>query len=165
MKAIELLKMSLDQSKGWVMGLLSDMQDAPLTVPTPHGGNHPLWILGHLAYSEAQLTQEMALGQPNPLADWKDLFGQHSQPVLDANRYPSFEELMGKFEETRAETLRLLDSLSDENLDQPSHVSEEMKDFFGTIGHCLSAIAIHSTFHGGQVADARRAAGRPPLMG
>ena len=74
------------------------------------------------------------------------------------------EEVIAKLQEIREHTLQVVDGLSDEDLDKPSHAPEEMKDYFGTIGQCLAAIPIHFAFHGGQVADARRAAGRQPLM-
>ena len=41
----------------------------------------------------------------------------------------------------------------------------DVAQWFGTIGACLAAIPIHFGFHGGQIADARRAAGKPVLMG
>ena len=165
MKAVDFARMSLEQSKGWVMGLIDDMKDAPLVQPTPNGGNHPLWVLGHLAYSEGNLLKEFIEGKTNPLAEWKELFGQGSTPDTDAGKYPSMGEIAEKFELIRGDTLKLLESLTDDDLDKPSHAPEEMKQFFGTIGQCLSAMAVHTTFHGGQVADARRAAGRPALMG
>ncbi len=165
MKGIDVIKMSLEQSTAWVMELIMDMRDAPTTAPTPNGGNHPLWILGHVTYSEAELRDEFIFGKPNPLAEWKDLFGQGSQPSADASQYPPFDEIAAKFGEVRSETLKILDSMSDDDLDQPSKVPDDAKDFFGTIGQCLSAIPLHMVFHGGEVADARRAAGRPPLMG
>lgn len=105
------------------------------------------------------------IGQSNPLAEWKEIFGQGSQPVNDARQYPAWDEVMAKFEDTRSRTLQLLDSMSDDDLDKSSHAPEEAKQFFGTIGACLSATLLQFTYHGGQVADARRAAGRSPLMG
>lgn len=165
MKAIDVIKMSLEQSTAWVMELIMDMRDAPTTAPTPNGGNHPLWILGHVTYSEAELRDEFIFGKANPLAEWKEIFGQGSQPSDDPSQYPPFDEVAAKFGEVRFETLKILESMSDDDLDQPSQVPEEAKDFFGTIGQCLSAIPLHLVYHGGQVADARRAAGRPPLMG
>jgi hypothetical protein len=165
MNAVDFVRLSLEQSKMWVMGLITDMKDAPTTSPTPNGGNHPLWVLGHLAYSEAELRDQFILGKPNPLPEWKELFGQGSTPVQNAAQYPPFDELLAKFEEVRADTLKLLDTCTDEDLDKPSNAPEEAKDFFPTVGHCLSAIPTHFVFHGGQVADARRAAGRDVLMG
>ena len=165
MNSIDFVKMSLEMSKGWVMGLVADIQERPLTAPTPNGGNHPLWCVGHLAYSEGNLVHCFIRGETNPLADWADLFGQGSQPSEDAGAYPPIGDVIAKLEEVRAGTMTLLDTLGDEDLDKPSHAPPEMKDWFGTVGQCLAAISIHCAFHGGQVADARRAAGRPPLMG
>jgi len=165
MNAIDVIRMSLDQSTAWVMELIVDMKDAPMTTPTPDGGNHPLWILGHVTYSEAELRDEFIFGKPNPLAEWKDIFGQGSQPSADASQYPPFEEILAKFAEVRSDTQKMLETMSDDDLDQPSKVPDEAKDFFGTVGQCLSAMPLHLVFHGGEVADARRAAGRQPLMG
>jgi hypothetical protein len=165
MKTTDFIKTSLEMASSWVMGIIDDMKDAALTTPTPNGGNHPLWVLGHLAYAEGNLINGFVQGQENPLADWKEMFGQGSQPVADADKYPPFEVLMTKFQEIRANTLSVLGSLSDDDLDKPSHAPAEIQQFFGTIAQCFAALPMHFTFHGGQVADARRAAGRPPLMG
>ena len=165
MKATDFIRMSLEMSQNWIFSLLNDMKDAPTTFPTPKGGNHPLWILGHLTYSEAQLTSQYIKGEPNPLAEWEGLFGMGSQPMADAGRYPPFDKILAKFEATRANTLKILASMSDSDLDKPSKAPEEIREFFGTIGACFAAVAIHLAYHGGQVADARRAAGRKPLMG
>ena len=164
MKTTDFIRVSLDMGKEWVLGLISDMKDAPTTFPTPNGGNHPLWIFGHLTYSEAELLDEFILGKANPLAEWKGIFGQGSTAVADVNRYPSFDEILEKFEETRARTLKYVESLSGDDLDKPSKAPEEAQDFFGTVAQCLSGIIQHFTYHGGQVADARRAAGRGLLM-
>jgi hypothetical protein len=165
MKATEFIKNALDMSKDWVVGLVTDMKDAPTTFPTPKGGNHPLWVLGHLTFSEAHLVGEYIQGDANPLAHWQDIFGQGSEPVADASRYPSFDEVLTKFQQTRAHTLKVLASLTDADLDKPSRAPEEMRQYFGTVGACFAVVILHFTYHGGQVADSRRAAGRKPLMG
>ncbi|MEM8679693.1 MAG: DinB family protein [Planctomycetota bacterium] len=165
MKTVDYIKMSFEMSRNWIMGLAVDMKDSPLTQPTPHGGNHPLWCVGHLAYSEANLVQTVARGKPNPLAEWKKLFDGGTTAETDPNAYPSFDELLQKFDEVRAATMAYLDTLSDEDLEAESHAEGEMKEWFGTVAACLAAVPVHVGFHGGQIADARRAAGRPVLMG
>ena len=85
-------------------------------------------------------------------------------PTTDASQYPSMEELLGKFEEIRAATLAHLNTLSDKDLDKPSHAPAEFGPPFATVGACFAAMSTHMSFHAGQVADARRAAGRGPLM-
>ena len=165
MRAVDFAMMSLEMSYGWIMGLAEDAKDVPLTAPTPKGGNHPVWCLGHLAFSEGNLIHVFAKGGENPLADWEELFGQGSQPVADASKYPSYEELLAKVAEVRAGTKDYIASLSDEDLDKPSQASGEAKEWFGTVGSCLAAAGLHFTYHGGQIADCRRAAGKPILMG
>ena len=164
MKATEFIKLSLENSKGWALGLLNDMKDAPLTQPTPNGGNHPLWVLGHIIHSESNLLDGFVLGKPNRFPEWEGVFSMGTTPSTDASKYPSLDELLTKFEEMRAATLAHLDTLSDEDLDNPSHAPEEFGLPFATVGACFSAMSTHMAFHAGQVADARRAAGRGPLM-
>ncbi|NOY29261.1 MAG: DinB family protein [Planctomycetes bacterium] len=164
MNTIDYIRQEMNMSKAWIGSLMADLQDAPLTVPTPNGGNHPLWIVGHLAYSESNIFHCFIQGKENPLGEWKETFGIGSQPVNDAAAYPSYDELLAKFEAVRAETLAYLETITDADLDKPSHGPEEKKAFFGTVGQCLAVMTTHLAFHGGQLADARRAAGRDILM-
>jgi hypothetical protein len=164
MKTVEFIRMGLDRSVDATMRLIDDMKDAPLTFPTPRGGNHPLWVLGHLAWSEGQLVQHYMLGRANPLDRWKELFGFGSEPSAEASRYPSYEELKKAFTDLRAQTLDVLGTLADADLDQPSKgCPPEFQGFVGTYAQCLLGLIMNTMAHRGQVADARRAAGRKPL--
>lgn len=165
MKATELLRFQLEMSKNLTAGLLADMVDAPLIQPTSAGGNHPTWIAGHLAYSEARLTSEVMFGKPNPLVDWKERFKGGSQPTTEASDYPPLSDLLAEWDKVRENTLAVVDSLSDEDLDKPcANPPEGREEFFGTFGKVLSIVSSHALMHRGQVADARRAAGREILM-
>ena len=165
MNTIEFIKQNLESSTGWAMGLINDMRDTPLTQPTAAGGNHPLWVLGHITYAESNLLDGFILGQSNRFPELKEQFDQGSTPTADADAYPSMDDLMGKFETIRAATLAHLATLSESDLDKSTTAPEELKQFFGTVGACFSAMAVHIAFHAGQVADARRAAGKGPMMG
>jgi hypothetical protein len=165
MKATEVLQGSLEGTKGWFLGLMQDMKASSLTFPTPKGGNHPLWVLGHLTLAEASMMSGFILGEPNPLAKWEKEFGVKTEPVADASKYPSWDELMAEFEKVRARTLQLLASMSDDDLSKPSKAPADMAAFFGTVGQCFAMIGTHMAFHAGQVADARRAAGKKPVFG
>ncbi len=163
MTAIEYIRMSLENAKGWSLGLINDMKDAPLTQPTPNGGNHPLWVLGHIVRAESDLLDGFILGQPNRFPEL-EMFAMGNEPSTDAAQYPSMDELLEKFEQIRAATLAHLDTLSDADLQKESYAPEEFGPMFGTVGACFAAMQTHMMFHTGQVADARRAAGRKPLM-
>ncbi len=165
MKATELLRFQLTLSHDMTAALLADLQDAPLTSPTPNSGNHPWWVAGHLVYSEANLTSQILLGTPNPLAEWKGIFSGGTQPSDDGAGYPPYADILAKWDEVRANTLAIFDSLSDDDLDKPSANSPEGREaFFGTYGKVFSIITLHPVMHRGQLADARRALGRHKLM-
>jgi hypothetical protein len=164
MKAVDFVRTSLEASARATLALIEDLKDHPLTFPTPKGGNHPLWVLGHLAWAEGFVIQQVMLGRSNPVAEWRGLFGMGSEATAEAARYPSFEELHKTFLGLRATTLEVLASLSDDDLDQPSKgCPPEMQPMVGTYGQCFRAVMFNTMHHRGQVADARRAAGRKPL--
>ena len=156
--------MSLENGAGWTMGLLNDIKDAPLTQPTPNGGNHPTWALGHIIYSESSLLDGFILGKENRFPELEEKFVNGTTPSTNADDYPGIDELMAKFQEMRAATIAHLDTLTEADLDKPSHAPEDFGPQFGTVGACFAAIPLHMSFHTGQIADARRAAGREPLM-
>jgi len=165
MNAKDVIRFTLDRSNDLTMKLLADMKNECLTMPTPRGGNHPLWVLGHLALAEAGILSKFVTGGENPLAKWKDLFGGGSEPVADAKKYPSWDEVLRAFEQARANTLKTLERLSEADLDRPTNAPENMKAFFGTVGQVFAFIPVHAAMHAGQVTDARRAAGKKPLLG
>ena len=140
------------------------MADAPLTQPTPNGGNHPLWVLGHLVVSESVLFDQFIGGRTNRFSEIESLFSIGSTPSTDGSVYPSMDELFAKWEEIRAAAVAHLETLSEEDLGGSTHAPEEFGEMFGTVGGCYIAMCSHVSFHAGQVSDARRADGRDPLM-
>lgn len=164
MNAVEFIRMALDTSARATLSLIKDMKDHCFTFPTPKGGNHPLWVLGHLAWSEGDIIQAAMLGKTNPLAHWKGLFGIGSEPSADASQYPPFDEIKKAFLDLRGKTLKALESMTDADLDRPSlGCPSEFTNLLGTNGQCFMIAILNTMNHRGQVADARRAAGRTPL--
>jgi DinB superfamily len=165
MKTTDFIKMSIETSAALTLGLIDDMKDAPLTQPTSKGGNHPLWVLGHLAYSEANIVSHIIEGNENPLIEWKDMFGGGSEPVAEADRYLPWDDVRRKFDEVRAHTLSVLDGLTSADLSQPSkNCPPGREEIMGTVGGCFLVIGLHPVMHRGQVADSRLMLGRKPLF-
>ena len=161
MQSKDLIKINLDNSMGMVLPLVEDMKDAPTTFPTKHGGCHPLWVLGHLAYSEGTLIQEFMLDEPNPLAEWKDIFDSGTEPVDDISKYPPFDEVLARCQEARRGTLELLETYSEDDLDRPSkNPPADYKQFFGAYRLCFFMIPNHWLMHRAHICDARRSAGK-----
>jgi hypothetical protein len=160
MESKELLKQALMMGKMTVNDMVKDMtEDHHAVFPSQKGGCHALWVIGNLAYSEGYFIQEMVLEKENPVGKWKDKFGGGTEPVEDKSKYPAFSELLSKYNELREETLKILDGMSEEDLDQETKAEGEMKQWIGTKRQCLHLAAIHDQMHRGQLADARRSAG------
>ncbi len=166
MSTIDFIRRGITTSHMLTMGLIDDMESAPLQQPTSNGGNHPLWVLGHLAYSESNILEHMIKGNENPLIDWKPIFGASSEPTTNLEDYPAWADVRAKAEQVQKNTLAFIDSLTDADLEAPSKNPPAGKeDFFGTVGACFLVLTLHPVMHRGQVADARRMAGRAPIMG
>ena len=162
MKAIDLIRWALQKTDEWVLGAAEDMRDAPLTQPTPRGGNHSMWVLGHLALVEGEVPQLLS-GEPNPVEHWRSLFGQGTRPTTDAGAYPPYDEVVKKYRELRAKNLARLDEIGEAGLDlAPAAMPPGFQDGTLTRGQLLLVIALHQMSHLGQIADARRAAGKEP---
>jgi uncharacterized damage-inducible protein DinB len=100
-------------------------------------------------------------GDQNPAAEWQQYFGENLQTVADADAYPTFAEVRQKYIQLREENLKLLESLSEADLDKPTQAPPKGREReFATYGQSFLVLALHQTMHRGNVTDSRRAAGR-----
>ena len=159
MRSIDLIRENLKRSDDIVLARVEEMRDHCVVFPTPRGGAHTLWVLGHLAYIESLVVWGFMLGEPNPLADWEDQFdGTDISGNLD--QFPPFDHVLEECRKARASTISLLDSLTEDDLDKVSeNAPDGVDELFGTYRRCLQYAADHWFMHRGQLADARRAAG------
>lgn len=158
MQSIDLIRENLARSAERVLAGVADMREHGTLSPTPRGGCHTLWVLGHLAYTEQLIIRELMLGEANPLAEWKDLFDR-DEVETDASLFPPFDDVLATCRRVRASTIALIDALSEDDLDEPSaKIPEGWEQTFGSRRLCLQFVADHWYMHRGQLADARRAA-------
>ena len=154
------IQFALTLSDRAVMGPIDKMSDDPTRFPTPNGGCHPLWVLGHLTLIESTIP-EILFGEPNPVADWRKLFGEHSEPVEDTSAYPSFADIQKKYQQLRKRNLEILASLTEADMDKPTVAPPPGREHeFSTFGRSFLTLALHQTLHRSHVTDALRAAGR-----
>lgn len=159
MESIELIRENLIRSRDLVLVRIEDMADHAVVFPTPRGGAHTLWVLGHLAYIEGRVIWEFMLGDPNPLADWEPTF-DGADTSGDPADFPPFAEVLRKCQGMRAGTLTLIHGYTEADLDERSAAAPAGHEAnFGTWRRCLQYVADHWLMHRGQLADARRAAG------
>src|SRR6516165_4387327 len=160
MQTKEAIQFALSVSNGALLNVIDKMSGAPTTFPTPNGGCHPLWVLGHLAMVEG-MVPEVLFGDKNPVAEWQQYFGEHSQPIDDVRAYPPFAEVRAKYVEPRERNLNLLDSLSEQDLDRPTKAPPKGREReFATFGSSFLVMALHQMLHRSHVTDAIRASGR-----
>lgn len=164
MKAIDAIRWAMQMTESWTNRLAADMRDAPLTQPTPRGGNHPLWVLGHLAFIEGAVPHVL-FGEPNPVEHWAPLFATGTQPTTDPAAYPPFDEILATYRDLRARNLKMLEEIGEAGLDRvPKAVPPGFENEMTSFGRTLLIVAMHNMGHQGQLADARRAAGRVPFI-
>ncbi len=158
MQSIDLIRNNLAKSRDLVLAHVEDMRDFCMVPPTPRGGGHTLWVLGHLAYIEGLVGERFVKGETNPLADWEALF-DGDDVSLRIEDYPPFGEVLAKCREMREATLRSLGVLTEDDLDRTSaQAPEGHEETFGTYRLCYQLLSDHWYMHRGQLAGARRAA-------
>src|SRR5260221_12685179 len=77
------IKFALTVSNGAVLSVIDEMRGAATTFPTPNGGWHPPWGVGHLTLGEGMISAAL-FGDKNPAAEWQQLFGEGAETVADA---------------------------------------------------------------------------------
>jgi hypothetical protein len=162
MNAIDAIRITLKFSDMSIKHL-SEMSDAPLLRPGPWGGNHAMWIAGHLTVVEGRL-QQMLHGTPNPVRHWKPLFDWGSELVDDPAAYPPFDEVVRKFKELREQTHAFLNEVGEEGLDRPTKCQPPGFKGFETVGAAIQIIAGHAIGHMGGLTVVRAASGKQRLF-
>jgi DinB family protein len=163
MKATDAIRMAF-RFRDQGVRAIEDMTHAPLMQPGPYGGNHPMWIIGHLAVTEGRL-HKILLGEPNPVEHWKPLFDWGTKPTTEPSAYPPFDEVVQTYRRLRSKTLALLEEFGDDGLDRPTKAPPPgLEAAFATVGQALMTIAMHQVFHDGQASVARQASGKPPAF-
>jgi len=158
MQTKEAITFALTISNRALLSVIDEMSDAATTFPTPHGGCHPLWVLGHLGFVEGMIPAAL-FGEQNAAAGWAQYFGQGTEPVDDPASYPPFAEVRAKYVQMRERNLQLLDGLSESDLDRPTVAPPRGREQeFATFGRSFLVLALHQMIHRSHVTDARRAA-------
>lgn len=163
MQAGDLIRFAMQLSEQGTLRLIEDIRSAPFTQPCA-GGNHPLWVMGHLAFIEGNMRR-IITGEPNPVEHWAAIFAPGTGVKTDPKNYPAFEEIVRTWRDLRAANLKMLDSLGEAGLDRaPRWIPPGFEEMMKTNGRALLAITLHNMVHYGQITVVRRAAGLKPLM-
>lgn len=116
--------------------------------------NSPLWIAGHVAIGRARLAG--FLGSPSPVP-WVDVFGKGACENA-ATVMPSVERVLALWREVGTDVRARLASASEAELSEPG--GPELPGSDGTRLGTIVYLVFHEAYHVGQIAHARKAAGR-----
>jgi DinB superfamily len=160
MNAKEALKIGINMGHKISVDYLKDLTDKELLHRPAKNANHINWQLGHLIESENQMGNMAVAGSMPPLpAGFAEKYNKDTASSDDGSKFLKKDELLRIFEEQRAATLKVLDKLSDADLDKPTGQS-----WAPTVASLFSMAGTHWVMHAGQWAVVRRQLGRPPLF-
>lgn len=109
--------------------------------------NHVAWIVGHLVWSRKAVLSRLGQEWSRP---WLGKFGRGVK-LEEAAPYPSPRELMEAWQEVSALLETTLQNTTQETLDQPApNPGPPSAD--GKFSGFVNFMAMHETYHGGQIA-------------
>ena len=140
--------------------MLTDVDDAQMTVQPRPGMNHPAWILGHLIHGFQDLGSDFGVPPWLP-DDWADRFAYGSMPSADRAAHPSKAALLEMLDGGQARLVDALADLNDERLTAPLP-DPNASGLFSTLGDVMIyALVSHTALHVGQLTAWRRAMALP----
>jgi len=121
--------------------------------------NHIAWIVGHVTWTRKMILARLGVEWSQP---WLGLFARGAKCEDDA-AYPSQAAMLDAWRETAVVLERALDSVSVDALAQPVTNGPPSAD--GKVSGVVNFLAIHETYHIGQVSYLRAWLGHKGLMG
>jgi uncharacterized damage-inducible protein DinB len=142
---------------------LQDLSDADLLMRPAPNANHIAWQLGHLINAEQELLKVIPGATAVELpAGWAAQHGKENAAKDPPTGFRTKAEYLDLYGKVRENTIKLLGSLPDADLDKPT--TGRMAQFAPTWGSLFVLIANHPMMHAGQIAVLRRKLGKPIVM-
>ena len=150
-----------NDARGWLNTWARDFTDAEAGVTVSGSAPNPLlWQLGHLAGVEDDVC--WLFGAPDRLAPeaLRSVCATGAPAPTVATSYPSLADLWKLLDATHARLLSMLDEATESALDRPPR---EPNAFFKSLGQAIYEVALHETYHVGEIAGLRKALGKPRI--
>lgn len=146
---------------GFVLPALEGLTHDQLWQAPTDRNNAMLWIAGHVVQTRARILQ--LLGEPVDTG-WGKLFDRGAPPTnaADADRYPSRGDIEAAMREITPRLHAKLASLDDSYLAGPARMQVPGTN---TVADELAFLALHESYHVGQLAYIRKGLGYPGLAG
>jgi uncharacterized damage-inducible protein DinB len=154
---------ALKFSRNNTLAFFEDIPADQLCHSPVSGGNHALWILGHLAQTDDFFLNALG-GEPAALPEeYASLFGMGSTPVTDPSAYPSVDDIKTAMAAQRERMVSWFSGMSAERLDAP--LQGDFSRFATSHANLMSSLAWHEGLHAGQLTMIRRSVKLAPKFG
>lgn len=121
--------------------------------------NSALWLFGHIIWARSRALKLVGFTWSKP---WLDLFVRGSKPSENPS-YPPLSEMLDAWHDLCISFPATLDEISSGTLSKP--VQEPSPSFDGTVGGMVNFLAMHESYHVGQLAYVRRMLGYDGIIG
>jgi len=121
--------------------------------------NSALWLLGHMTWARSRALMLVGFTWTKP---WLDLFARGSRPA-ETQLYPTADEVQDAWQDLCSTFPATLEEIPQSILAQT--VQQPSPSFDGTVGGMLSFLAMHESYHVGQVVYLRRLLGGEGIVG
>ena len=160
----ERMQQALETSRGFTERLLADFDTPDQWLTTGvEGGNHPLWIAGHLAVADNAFVNLVSADRSQPRESYRKWFGKGSRPLHAIDEYDAPPEILEYMRERRSTLLNVLADMPEERFNTPlPENSPKIMHDFGSVFHMA---AWHEALHAGQLTVIRRCLGLGPVNG
>lgn len=163
MNARDAIKLNINCANMICQGYLEDLTDAELLVRPVPAANHIAWQLGHLLVAEHGMMEEGFPKSMPPLpAGFAEKYTNDTSKLDSASAFHPKSVYLSVAQQQRAATLKVLDKISDADLDKPA--PEKYKEWLKSIGDLISMQGSHWMMHCGQWAVVRRKLGKKVLF-
>jgi hypothetical protein len=160
MDTLALLINRIEAARRWTKSLLWDVRDEEYFFQPSPGLHTPAWIVGHLTWAQWGLVAVRCFGRP-PLAEpYPGLFGRGTTPSGDASKHPKPAALRAELDRVHGEAIGLIRTMSEAQLGGPP--GGDPHPMFTTQAELVGMVAMHESFHAGQLALLRRLMGHAP---
>jgi DinB superfamily len=121
--------------------------------------NSVLWLVGHIVWARSRALQLVGFTWTKP---WLVQFARGSKPT-ESTAYPTRMEMMDAWHDLCSSFPAALGEISHDVLAKP--VQQPSPSFDGTVGGMVGFLAMHESYHVGQVVYARRMLGCDEISG
>ena len=119
--------------------------------------NHLMWVAGHLIVSRGAVLQGLGSAWSAP---WSPLFARGAK-LAAPDQYPGIEEILKAWDEVSEQLAASLASAPTDVLSKP----HEKPSFDGKVGGFVAFLALHETYHVGQLGYLRKWLGYGQMVG